>query len=144
MVSAIYYMACELIQLKITKVHPARHTMTHVLPNQRHQSMISILGNLMNCVAINLMSKFSNDHYSIIQTPYEETIHQGSSYEEHQRSPVEVESSLSTSTTQLAKESNEVVDKESKETKLEATLSLDPEDGSMRFIDSPISVHRFT
>merc|ERR1712176_1140531 len=44
-----------------------------------------------------------NDHYSIIQTPYEEA--QGSSYEETQRSPVEVvpvSSSLSTSTTQLA------------------------------------------
>ena len=82
------------------------------------------------------MKCFSNDHYSIIQTPYEEAA--GSSYEETQRSPVV--SSLSTSTTQLAA----VKDKETKESKLEATLSLDPDDASMRFIDSPISVHRFT
>ena len=43
---------------------------------------------------------------------------------------MEVESSLSTSTTQLAKESKEVeIEKDQKETKLEATLSLDPATG---------------
>ena len=49
---------------------------------------------------------------------------------------MEVESSLSTSTTQLAKESKEVeIEKDQKETKLEATLSLDPATGYATGVD---------
>ena len=49
---------------------------------------------------------------------------------------MEVESSLSTSTTQLAKESKEVeIEKDQKETKLEATLSLDPATGCATGVD---------
>ena len=133
-------MGCESIQLKTMKDLLARLMMTHALPNRPHQWTIFILGKVS--ALWSTFHFFSNDHYSIIQTPYEEA--QGSSYEETQRSPVEVvpvSSSLSTSTTQLAVKDNV---KETKESKLEATLSLDPDDASMRFIDSPISVHRFT
>ena len=83
---------------------------------------------------IKLIFTLSNDHYSIIQTQH----HQGSSYEENQRSPVmEVDSSLSTSTTQLVnRESKEVeIEKtESKENKLEATLSLDQATGCVTVV----------
>ena len=61
---------------------------------------------------------------------------------------MEVESSLSTSTTQLAKESKEVeIEKDQKETKLEATLSLDPATGcatGVDFVFSKIKVVNLT